>query len=247
MIKNRKFESKSGFKLAGIFHLPERRLGRGIVIVHGFTGHKEANFIPELARKLENEGYPVLRFDLSGNGESEGKFEEGTWTRFSLDLYSAIEFIKQELNIQDIAVIGFSMGGAVSIIEYVKYKNFNKLILLAPALKPATDRFLKMAWKQIATKGFVEFEDVKGRKWELNRSYFEDREKYDILKLGIQVDIPTLIVVGSKDDTVSIEAIKKFYNQMPSLRKLYVVGGENHVFHNTAKSFWDFIADFLKQ
>ncbi len=242
-----RFESESGYNLVGVFHKPESGKSRGVVIAHGFTGHKDANFIPELAEKLGNEGYPVLRFDFSGNGESEGKFEDGTWTKFSLDLHSAIEFARNKMDVQDIAVIGFSMGGAVSIIEYVRFRDFDRLILIAPALRPATDRFLKMAWKQISDRGFVEFEDIKGRKWRLNRSYFEDREKYDLLQIGNQVDIPTLIVVGSKDDTVSIDAIKEFYHQLPSMRRLYVVDGENHVFHNRAKSFWNYIDDFLKQ
>ncbi len=247
MVRKVRFRSESGYNLAGILHQPEAGKSRGVVIAHGFTGHKDANFIPELAKKLENEGYPVLRFDFSGNGESEGKFEDGTWTKFSLDLHSAIEFARQGMDVHNVAVVGFSMGGAVSIIEYVKFRDFDKLILIAPALKPATNRFLEMAWRQISNKGFVEFEDIKGRKWRLNRSYFEDREKYDLLKLGEQVDIPTLIIVGSKDDTVSIDAIKKFYHQVPSMRRLHVVDGENHVFHNTAKSFWSYIDEFLKQ
>ncbi len=245
MIRKVRFNSDSGFKLYGLLHLPRSKKNTGVVIAHGFTGHKDANFIPELADNLESSGFTVLRFDFSGNGESEGKFEEGTWTKFALDLYSAIEFLKQEQRLKRIVVIGFSMGGAISIIEYVKFQNFHRLVLLAPALKPATERFIKMAWDQIEQKGFVEFEDVKGRKWRLNRDYFEDRERYDLLKLARKVDIPVLIVVGSKDDTVSIDAIKEFHSQMPLKRRLHIVEGENHVFHNSVESFWSFIIDFL--
>ena len=85
------FKNESGLLLSGILHRPERPLDTAVIILHGFTGHKDANFLPELASYLESKGHIVMRFDLSGNGESEGKFEQGTWTKFSQDLKSAVD------------------------------------------------------------------------------------------------------------------------------------------------------------
>ncbi len=245
MIQKVSFKNSKGLVLAGILHKPENPCKMGVVIAHGFTGHKDANFIPELASHLESKSFTVLRFDFSGNGESEGKFEEGTWTQFADDLNSAINFLRGIHN-GPLAVIGFSMGGAVSIIAYSKYKNFDKLVLIAPAIKPATDKFLKIAWASIKEKGYVEFEDIKGRKWKLNRDYFEDRERYNLLELGKEIDIPVLIIIGDKDDTVSIDAAREFYQQRLEGRKFVVIKGENHVFHNRATSLIPHIDEFLK-
>ncbi len=244
MIQKVGFKNSKGLELVGILHKPENPRKMGVIIAHGFTGHKDANFIPELASHLESKNFTVLRFDFSGNGESEGKFEEGTWTQFADDLNSAINFLRGIHNGPS-AVIGFSMGGAVSIIAYSKYKNFDKMILIAPAIKPKTDRFLEIAWASIREKGYVEFEDIKGRKWKLNKDYFEDRERYNLLELGKVIDIPVLIIIGDKDDTVSIDAAREFYQQRPEGRKFVVVKGENHVFHNRAESLIPHIDEFL--
>ncbi len=244
MIQKVSFKNSKGLVLAGILHKPENPRKMGVIIAHGFTGHKDANFIPELASHLETKNFTVLRFDFSGNGESEGKFEEGTWTQFADDLNSAINFLRR-IHKGPLAVIGFSMGGAVSIITYSKYKNFDRLVLIAPAIKPATDKFLKIAWASIKEKGYVEFEDIKGRKWKLNKDYFEDRERYNLLELGKEIDIPVLIIIGDKDDTVSIDAAREFYQQHSEGRKFVVIKGENHVFHNRAESLIPHIDEFL--
>ena len=238
------FKNSVGLTLVGILQVPQNPRKMAVVIAHGFTGHKDANFIPELASHLQSQDFMVLRFDFSGNGESEGKFEEGTWTQFADDLHSAINFLRN-IHHGPVAVIGFSMGGAVSIITYSKYKNFDKLVLIAPAIKPASDRFLKMAWASIKEKGYVEFEDIKGRKWRLNKDYFEDRERYNLLELSKEIDIPVLIIIGDKDDTVSIDAAREFYRQRPEDRKFVVIKGENHVFHNRAESLIRYIDKFF--
>lgn len=241
------FKNREGFTLAGILHVPGGRPDEGVVIAHGFTGHKNANFIPELARDLEDSGYVVLRFDFRGNGESDGKFEEGTWTGFSEDLRSAVEFLKS-MGLNRIHVVGFSMGGAVSIVTYWKFKNFDDLILIAPAIRPATDTFIKLAWRQLRSKDFVEFEDARGRKWRLNRSYFEDREKYDLLEIGKKLKgLRILIIIGERDKSVSISAAKEFYEQDPVNRKFVLLPDEDHVFHNSARNISPHVIAFLKE
>ncbi len=238
-----RFKNEENMQLAGILHIPERPLKTGVVIAHGFTGHKDANFIPELSRNLEEAGYPVLRFDFRGNGESAGRFEEGTWTAFSSDLGSAINYMKSR-GFDRIYVIGFSMGGAVSIITYSRFRNFNRLVLVAPAIKPASDTFIKLAWRQLKKQDFVEFEDARGRIWRLNRSYFEDREKYDLLSMTI--DIPVLVIIGEKDRAVSIEAAREFSLKDPKRRKFVIIPDEDHVFHNTSRNLFPHILKFFE-
>jgi exosortase A-associated hydrolase 1 len=67
-----------GSTLIGILHRPERPRRRGIVVVVGggpqyrVGGHRQLTL---WSRALCAEGYPVLRFDYRGMGDSQGEFQ----------------------------------------------------------------------------------------------------------------------------------------------------------------------------
>jgi exosortase A-associated hydrolase 1 len=67
-----------GSALVGILHRPERPRRRGIVVIVGggpqyrVGGHRQLTL---WARALCDQGYPVLRFDYRGMGDSQGEFQ----------------------------------------------------------------------------------------------------------------------------------------------------------------------------
>ncbi len=208
MLKKIFIRNPEGLRLSTILHIPEKPKEIGVILCHGFTGSKDKNFIPELALELEKQGFLTLRFDFSGNGESEGKFEDRTYTKYVEDLKSVIEWFRSKVN--KICVIGHSMGGSIAIIEYSKYKNFDKLVLLAPGIKSARKDIPKESFKG----DYVEFVDSWGVKRRLKIEYFEDRRRYDQIKLADSIKIPTLVIIGSEDNVVSVEKCKEFFDRL---------------------------------
>jgi alpha/beta superfamily hydrolase len=77
------FKNKENLKLCGVLHGSASRGDICAIVCHGFAGDKDRSFIPELACGLEGQGFLALRFDFSGNGESEGLFEDRTWAKYS--------------------------------------------------------------------------------------------------------------------------------------------------------------------
>ena len=49
------------------------------ILCHGWKSTKEQSMFAQLANRLEAEGLTTLRFDFSGNGESEGGFHYGNY------------------------------------------------------------------------------------------------------------------------------------------------------------------------
>ena len=47
-----------------------------------------------MGRRLASNGYPVLRFDFMGEGDSEGDFEDGTITTRLDDINCAVRTMK---------------------------------------------------------------------------------------------------------------------------------------------------------
>ncbi|MEP7153490.1 MAG: alpha/beta hydrolase, partial [Nitrospira sp.] len=67
-----------GEKIDYTFHRGDE--GRKVIVVlgHGVTGNKDRPFIVALAEALSHDGIPTLRMSFSGNGDSEGRFEDST-------------------------------------------------------------------------------------------------------------------------------------------------------------------------
>ena len=83
MTKQVEITNRSGHVLRGIVNIPdEGSRFPAIINVHGFTGNKSGykNIYTHTARFLAENGFASVRFDLYGNGESDGEFEDMTFT-----------------------------------------------------------------------------------------------------------------------------------------------------------------------
>jgi hypothetical protein len=73
------FTNSIGEKLSGTLHRPNVSSGFGFVLGHCFTCSRHTRILIDLSNALTNLGFCVLRFDFSGNGQSEGRFEDSTY------------------------------------------------------------------------------------------------------------------------------------------------------------------------
>jgi esterase/lipase len=236
------FRNPEGLKLCGILHSPKNKSDVGIIICHGFTGGKDKNFIPELAEKLED--FFVLRFDFSGNWESEGEFEDRSYLKYIDDLGSAIDFLKKYC--KKICVVGTSMGGSIALLHSVQKNNIDLLVMIAPGLGKFKEEYPKKL-RSLDKKDFIIFTDSWGKERKLNREYFKERSKYKFIEEGKKLRIPTLIIVGDNDKVISVPKCEELYDCLNVEKKLVIVKNENHVFHNKVCSeMIKSISNFIK-
>ncbi len=123
------FRNQFSEKLVGIL---EENKNSDIVIIfaHGFNANKDQGFLPKIASRLRNK-FNVFRFDFSGNGESQGKFEDQHIEKQVEELRIAIGLMKKRF--KKVFVAGHSLGACIALEEYCKYKNIDGLIFIAPA------------------------------------------------------------------------------------------------------------------
>jgi putative redox protein len=238
------FKNEQNLRLCGVLHIPASWNKFGIIICHGFAGDKNKNFIPELASALEEKDFLTLRFDFSGNGESEGLFEDRTWTGYVEDLRCAIDFVKSH-SVERVCVVGHSMGAAIAVIAYSAYRNFDCAILLAPPFGLKKGVFTEEDFRGMEDKGYLDFVDHWGNKRRLRKEYFEVRRSYDLLEEAKDLAVPTFIVIGAKDEVVSVEQCIKAYEIIKAAKKLEVMENEGHAFHNRADKLLKAIVEFL--
>lgn len=106
-----------GDTLVGILSRPERVRGTGVVILIGgpqyrVGGHRQYVL---LARALAAAGYPVLRFDYRGNGDSGG--ERRTYENVSDDIGAAVDELQRQVSgVRQVVLWGLCGGASAALI-----------------------------------------------------------------------------------------------------------------------------------
>jgi len=226
------FKNSKGNRLCGILSNPMSDKESSIIILcHGFTTGKEGNTYVRLEKMLNEKGISTFRFDFFGHGESEGNFEEITTSEAVDDILNAIQFLKAS-GYRKIGLVGSSFGGLASMVAA---SNTNDLYVLA--LKSPVSDYSSLfdaqhdkqeieleTWKE---KGFVYFTNGNGRERKLNYSFFEDAKKIRGYESAKNIELPTLIVHGDKDETVPVEQSKRTANLIENCR-LELIEGADH-------------------
>jgi dipeptidyl aminopeptidase/acylaminoacyl peptidase len=231
------FSNSKGQNLVGNLFLPE---GDGkfpaAIFVHGYRSDKNGSKAKSFTEILPKKGIAFLVIDLSGRGESDGKFEDSTITQYIDDLKSAIDYVStlEQINSGKIGVIGSSLGGIISLQELSKDSRPKALVLLSPvSYFPYKNKaeFSEEGVKEWKEKGHTYTESKRFGKMKLNYSFYEDSLQYNDISVYETITIPALIIHGTADESVRIEdsriLAKKFGNM-----KLIELEGADHGYSN---------------
>ncbi|HEY3168625.1 MAG TPA: alpha/beta fold hydrolase, partial [Candidatus Binatia bacterium] len=137
------FINSRGQKLAGVLNHPPAQPTAGVILCHGMESNKESEKIVTLSRRLSKQEVLALRFDFAGSGESEGKFEDLTYSGEVEDLRAAYNLVLQ-YGPKKIGIFGSSMGGTVALLFAAQEQNVAALVTLAAPVHPEkiSERFL---------------------------------------------------------------------------------------------------------
>lgn len=104
-----------------------------IVIVHGLAEH--LGRYDYVVSKLNEWGYSVYRFDNQGHGKSQGKRTYiNTYKNFSQDVNEIVTMAKNENENKKVFILGHSMGGMISTVYGIDYRNTVDGIILSAGL-----------------------------------------------------------------------------------------------------------------
>ena len=128
--------NRSGNTLRGIATLPDGvEKAPCVLLLHGFggsaAGYKGLNI--RIARDLAEAGIGCVRFDFHGNGESDGEFQDMTFTGLYEDTEDMFRWMEQQpfADPEQLYLSGQSMGGYVAA-SCAPIINPKGLILLCP-------------------------------------------------------------------------------------------------------------------
>lgn len=125
-------------QLFGCYHEPalERRRHCAVVVCQP-VGHEYINChraLRQLAGRLCGAGFPVLRFDYYGCGDSSGKAEEGSIGEWREDTLTAVSQVRQRSGASQVCLLGLRIGGTVAMMAATEPADVESMILWDPVL-----------------------------------------------------------------------------------------------------------------
>jgi len=223
------FRNSRGLNLAGILHTPENHSKKAVITAHGFTSNKSGSFekFPRMAEELLKLDIATLRFDFSGCGESDP--DTIMVARQVDDLKAAIAFMRGK-GYTEIALLGSSLGGLVSVLAYEK--GIKTMVLWAPVTDAKIPSICseREIVAQFREKGFAIIRNRKGTEHRVAREYLAERKSINQKEILSKIRCPVLIVHGNKDEMVPIGHSREAVNYLPKGSKLEVIKGADHFF-----------------
>ncbi len=211
-----------GERIDYTFH-PGREGERHIVVLgHGVTGNKDRPLLVAVAEALERSGIASIRISFSGNGASEGRFEDSTISKEVNDL-SAVFDALQDWNI---TYAGHSQGAAAGVLRAGKDSRIKHLVSLAGMVHTA-------AFAAREFGGLHAGVDVMWDKPEcpLSQTYLDDMEHIgSVADHSRQIHVPWLLLHGTADDVVPIDDSRDIFRNANEPKTLVEIQGADHLF-----------------
>ena len=207
------FFGNSGQRLFGVYHPPTDPYGRntGVVLCYpiGQEYMRSHRAFLQLARKLSDSGFHVLRFDYYGCGDSEGSFDQCTFRRWVDDVVTAIDELREGSGVTRICLCGLRLGASVAAFS-AEHQSIDGLVLWDPVVQGANylrelraqhrnwlrGSFAKPKWSpRPASTG-----EVLG--FPLTKSLALSIEQLDLLQLRVQLAKQVFLLDTQKQDVV---------------------------------------------
>ena len=132
------FFDGNGYQLFGVFHEPEGGPKKqGFVFCSPFAEEKlwAHRVFVSFARALAGLGWPVLRFDYMGNGDSEGDFEESSVETMLSDIECAVRALREKmLGVESMGLLGLRFGATLAAMAGANAGEIEKIVLWEPII-----------------------------------------------------------------------------------------------------------------
>lgn len=128
-------------QLFGVYHPPHPRKDRrkGIVLCNpiGQEYIRSHRSFAQLAEKLGDAGFHVLRFDYYGTGDAYGDFQDASPDQWLADISLAVEEIQDYGEIESVALVGLRIGATLAMMAASRINAITDLVLWDPVANGA--------------------------------------------------------------------------------------------------------------
>ena len=222
-------KNQEGEKLSGVLHKSKGK--RLVIVCHGHTGNKDRPVPKAICQALQKAGYDAFRFDFSGNGESQGRFEDSTFTKCARDLGAVVDHFSRE-GYNSIGVMGHSMGAAACVLEAAKDKRIGSVVSISSPARPSENFKEYLSHMKTRRKeGDIQLYRQGTDEWlTMSKGFLKDLKRLHLLKDVKRIRVPILFIHGTKDESVAVRDSEELFVNANVPKELVLIHGADHCF-----------------
>lgn len=242
-----RFKNSRGLNLAGLFYPIAGPNGPVLIVCHGFTGGKEGGGNAKtMGEELGVHGFNTLLFDFSGNGESEGLFENITLSGQIDDLNCAVDWCVKA-GMGPVFTMGRSFGGATVICHGAGDPRVAGVCTWAAPAR-LTEVFSEFTEDPVDDeKDLYALVGEEGIAY-LRQAFFDDLDRFDVPALAGKISPrPLLVLQGEKDDVVDPADAGLIFKSAGEPKEILYIPGADHQFSQHHRQVWDVCFAWLKK
>lgn len=226
-VKHVALETPRGFA-RGMWHIGEGY--QPILIVHGYFGVNRvgpARLYLKIANALTTIGCDVLRLDVVGVGDSDGKFEDITLTSFIDDFLTGANWLIEQMNpnAKPPILIGHSLGANVAL-KMSDCRTWHGSILIAPEVK--LNEGAHVLLDEIQIKEIKENGYTLRKGFLINAEFIENIRCMSIIDQAKSISMPTVIVQGTNDEFYDPCGAKDLSCSLQKAKLIYVKSADHN-------------------
>ena len=144
--------------LFGVYHAPIGTGAESGVVMCNPWGQEHLRAhraLTQLALRLAREGFPVLRFDYLGQGDSSGAEAEGSLTQWQADVRHAIQELKRRARVETVFLAGLRLGATLAALVASGRDDVDGLVAWEPIINGAEYWDELRAWHQDKMHAFL--------------------------------------------------------------------------------------------
>jgi uncharacterized protein len=197
-----------------------------VVIGHGVTANKDRPWLVALSDALAEAGIASVRVSFSGNGASEGRFQDSAISKEVADLGAVLDAAAAHAPGLQLVYAGHSMGGAVGVLRAAADPRIRALVSIAGMVHT----------RDFAARKFGELTPGRDLMWDkpecpLSQTFLDDMAALDtVAALGARIHVPWLLVHGTADTVVPLKDSHDIRAAAGGRPELVELPGVDHVF-----------------
>jgi pimeloyl-ACP methyl ester carboxylesterase len=195
------------------------------VLAHGFTCYWRQPMLRRIADVLNRHG-GVLSLDFRGHGRSGGRSTVGD--REVLDIQAAVKRARA-LGYERVAVVGFSMGGAVALRHAALHGGIDAVVSVSSPARwyyRGTVNMRRVHWAIERRTGRLAVRLARGTR--VARAGWDPVPEAPHEVVGRIAPIPLLIVHGDADEFFPLDHAHQLYDAAGEPRELWIEPGFGH-------------------
>ncbi len=213
------------------------------LFAHCFTCSKDLHAVRRIARGLTERGLAVLSVDFTGLGDSEGAFEDTSFSTTVGDLVSAARYLEETRSAPQL-LVGHSLGGAAVLAAAGQLPDVRAVATIGAPCDPGHVRHHFVDHEaDIVADGQAEV-TLGGRPFTVRKQFLDDLDTHDRMRERIgALDRALLVFHSPQDKTVGIEQARHLFEAARHPKSFVSLDGADHLLTDPADA--RYVADVL--